>query len=386
MLQISLGTAFIATKGFPSQDVERVYGRARQLCEHAGESPQLFPVLWGLWMFYTSRGKHTAARELAEQCLHLAQTAEDPGLRVEAHHVLGVGFIASGSFSQALDHLEKAISIYNPREHGSHAYIYGHDPAAVGLIHASWALWFLGYPEQALKRYREGQDLAHRLNHPYTSATAAAFAAWFHQFYRNPKAVEESASAAIRISSEHDFVFYRAMGLIMRGWALTEGAQVSEGLFQMRTGLDAYRDTGGRVLRPSFLSLLADAYGKAGQTEDALGVLAEAQALADECEERWWQAELYRLKGELMLKSRGAPSAQHDDDEPERCFRQALAIARAQKAKSLELRAAMSLSRLQARQFKRSEARETLQGIFASFTEGFDTPDLREAKTLLGQL
>jgi predicted ATPase len=138
-------------------------------------------------------------------------------------------------------------------------------------------------------------------------------------------------------------------------------------------------------LRPSFLSLLADAYGKAGQAEQALSVLAEAQALADECEERWWQPELYRLKGELILKRGGVQSPRHDDqDEAEGCFRQALAIAKAQKAKSLELRAAMSLCRLWAQQSRRSEARPVLQEIFGRFTEGFDTPDLQEAKTLLG--
>jgi TOMM system kinase/cyclase fusion protein len=387
LMQTALGTALIATKGFPSQEVERIYARARQLCQQAGESPQLFPVLWGLWLFYTSRGKHIAARELGEQCLHLAESAGDTGLRVEAHHVLGVGLIASGGFAQALEHLEQAIGIYDPQEHGSHAYIYGHDPAAVGLIHASWALWFLGYPEQALKRYREGQALAQKLDHPYTSATAAAFAAWFHQFCRNPQGVEESASAAITISSEHDFVFYRAMGLIMRGWALTERSQVLEGIAQMRMGLDAYRITGGEVLRPSFLSLLADAYGKAGQAEQALSVLAEAQAVADESEERWWQAELYRLKGELILKRGGVQSSRHDDqDEAEGCFRQALAVARAQKAKSLELRAAMSLAGLWVQQSRRSEARYVMQEIFAGFTEGFDTPDLLEAKELLQQL
>jgi predicted ATPase len=257
----------------------------------------------------------------------------------------------------------------------------------VGLIHASWALWFLGYPQQALKRYREGQALAQKLNHPYTSATVAAFAAWFYQFCRNPQAAEESASVAVAISTQHDFVFYRAMGLIMQGWALTERAQVLEGIAQMRIGLDAYRITGGEVLRPSFLSLLADAYGKAGQAEQALGVLAEAQALADEGEERWWQAELYRLKGELILKRSGFESSRHEEqDEAEGCFRQALAVAKAQKAKSLELRAAMSLGRLWVQQSRRSEARNVLHEIFARFTEGFDTPDLQEAKLMMEEI
>jgi predicted ATPase len=229
--------------------------------------------------------------------------------------------------------------------------------------------------------------LAQKLNHPYTTATAAAFAAWFHLFNRNPQAVEESASAAIAISTDHDFEFYRSWGLIMRGWAMAARAQVSEGIAQMRAGLEAYRRTGGGSIRPSFLSLLAEAYGKLGQAEQGLSILAEAQALADESQERLWQAELYRLKGELILKLPGRPDLQPDDnDEAEGCFRQALAVAEAQKAKSLELRAVMSLCRLWRRQSKRPEARRMLAETLASFTEGFDTPDLLEAKGLLEQL
>ena len=173
----------------------------------------------------------------------------------------------------------------------------------------------------------------------------------------------------------------------MRGWALTERSQVLEGIAQMRMGLDAYRITGGEVLRPSFLSLLADAYGKAGQAEQALNVLTEAQALADECEERWWQAEMYRLKGELILKRGGVQNPRRDhQDEAEECFRQALAVAKAQKAKSLELRAAMSLSRLWMQQSRRFEARNLMQEIFPGFTEGFDTPDLQEAKLMMEEI
>jgi len=386
-LEISLGAALMATKGFPTGEVMEVYARARELSERLGETTQLFRVLWGQWLNCTSRGKHTAARELGERCLRLAQSARDTSLRIEAHHVLGVGLLVTGDFAEALEHVEQAIGLYDPRDHSSLAYIYAHDPLAVGLIHASWALWFLGYPQRALASYHEGQASAKKLNHPYTSATAAAFAAWFHLFNRNPQAVDESASAAIRISTDHDFVFYRAWGLIMRGWALAERGQVSEGIAQMRTGLDAYRLTGGEVNRPSFLSLLAEAHGKFGQAEHGLSVLAEAQAQADESEERWWQAELYRLKGELILKRSGIQTLPcNDQDQAEGCFRQALDVAKAQKAKSLELRAVISLCRLWLRQSKRHQARHMLAETFASFTEGFDTPDLQEAKVLLEQL
>ena len=387
LFQIALGTASVATKGFASQEVERIYARARQLCHQADESPQLFPVLWGLWLFYTSRGQHFTARELAEHCLRLAQTAGDTGLLVESHHVAGVGLIAVGDFVQALEHLQQAIAIYDLRQHGSHAYVYGHDPAAVGTIHESWALWFLGYPQQALMRYATGMAMAQKLGHPYTSATVAAFGAWLHQFCGDWHVVEQLASVALSLSMEHDFPFYRPWAMIMRGWVLTEGGKLLEGIAAMRVGLDDYRVIGAEVLRPAFLSLLAEAHGKAGQVEEGLRVLAEAQALADKCHEQWWQAELYRLRGELILAGPGSQTSQRQsDDEAEGCFHQAIMVAQQQKAKSLELRAAISLCRLWLKQSKRSEGRDMLQEVLAFFTEGSETADLRTARAMLEQL
>jgi len=338
-------------------------------------------------MFYTARADHDVARDLAQQCLRLAQSTGDTGFFVQSHHVNGVGLIATGNFAEALEHLKQAIVIYDPHQHGSHADIYGHDPAAVSMVHASWALWFLGYPDQALKSANEGLALARKSNHPYTLATADAFSAWLHQFRRTGQPAEELAAAALEISSEHDFAFYRGMGIILRGWALTQRGQVAEGIAEMRSGLEAYRLTGAVVLRTGFLGLLAEACGNAGNAEEGLSMLAEAQELADQSQERWWQAELYRLKGELMLKRAGAlSSGQGDTDEAERCFGQALDVAKAQKAKSLELRAAMSLSRLRLPQSKRAEARRVLEESYGFFTEGFDTPDLLDAKALLTQL
>jgi predicted ATPase len=387
VLRIALGTASVATKGFASPEVEKTYERARQICQQAGEAPQLFPVLWGLWLFYTARAQHLTARELAEHCLRLAQKAGDTGLLVEAHHVAGVGLIAVGDFAQALEQLQQAITIYNPQHHGSHAYAYGHDPAAVGTIHESWALWLLGYPQRALKKYTIGMAMAEKLGHPYTSATAAAFAAWLHQFCGNLQVVEELASLALSLSTEHDFPFYPPWAMIMRGWVLSETGRLPEGIAEMRAGLDAYRMIGAQVLRPAFLSLLAGALGKAGQVEEGLSSLAEAQTLADTCHERWWQAELYRLRGELILKQHGVERLQPEDEhEAEVWFHKALTVAQQQKAKSLELRAAMSLCRLWLKEAKQSEARRVLAETFAFFTEGFDTPDLRDAKGLLDQL
>ncbi len=386
-LQLAVGTALIVTTGFGSAEVGKAYARARELCPQTGEPRQLFPVLWGLWMFYMARAEHAVARDLATRCLRMAQNTKDTGFLVQAHHVNGVGLIAAGDFAQALEHLEQATAIYDPAQHGMHANIYGHDPAAVSLTHASWSLWLLGRPDRALEKCSEGLARAQNLNHAYTSATVAAFAAWLHQFRRNSQSVEELAATAIRISTEHDFPFYRAMGIMMHGWALTQRGQELDGIAQMRAGLDEYHRTGAVVLRPGYLSLLAEACGNAGQPEEGLSLLAEAQDLATECEERWWQAELHRLKGELILKRAGAQSLPVNiENKAEDCFRQALTVAREQKAKSLELRAAMSLSRLGLRQARRPEGRRLVEESLAFFTEGFDTPDLLDAKKLLQQL
>jgi predicted ATPase len=384
LLQTCLGTALIAARGFSSPEVERVYNRARQLCQHAGETPQLFPVLSGLWFFYTSRGEHSTARELAEHSLRIAQNVGDKALLVQAHHIVGVGLLATGDFVQALNNLELLLAQYDAQHHRSLVYTYGHDPAAVGLTHMSWVLWFLGYPDQALTKCQEGETLAQKLNHPYTSLTVAAFAMWVYQFTRNTHKVEELASQSISISTEHGFVFYRAYGLIMRGWALVESGLVLEGLAQIRDGLDEYRTNGGASNKPYFFALLGEAYGKLGQFEQALNALAEAQGVADENEERWCQAELYRIKGELTLRRRDPGSSLPNSElDAERCFHQAIDVARTQKARSFELRAAMSLCRLWKRQSRSREARTLLGGILHGFTEGFQTPDLRDAKLLM---
>jgi predicted ATPase len=384
---LTLGTPLLATKGFTSPEVETVYGRARELCQQAGEFPQLFPALWGLWVFYTARAEHKVAHELADRCLRVAQSVADSALLLEAHHIVGLGLIANGDFVKALEHFEAVASIYNPDQHRSQAYTFGQDPAAVCLVHSGWPLWFLGYPDQAMQKCREGLAFAEKLNHPYTSVFTSAFAAWVFCFCEDPKAVMDLSLKILSISAEHGFSFYTIWAVIMLGWAMTRQSQVSDGIAKMREGLDQYRGVGGRVLLPAFLSLLAEVHSKAGQLEEAVSVLAEAQKLADESGECWWQAELYRLKGELILKSPAIRSlVRTSEDEAEGCFRLALDVAHGQQGKSLELRATMSLCRLWTHQSKLREASRAQEKILAVFTDGFETSDLREAALMLGEL
>jgi tetratricopeptide (TPR) repeat protein len=379
-LNTALGTGLVATKGFSSLEVGSVFARARELSQRMGEAPQLFRALWGLWINYASRGEHRAGFELGEQCLQLAQSTGESSFLVEAHHALGVSCCCSAEFSKGLEHLEQAIAVYDPVRHGSLAYTYGQDPAVACLIHAGWALWFLGYPDQSLKRSDEGIALARKLKHPPTLATAAAFGAWNYQFYRNSQAVEELAREGVEVSTEHDAAFNKAIGIILGGWALTQRGMKEDGIARMSIGIEAFRAADAVIMLPYFSALLAEVYGEVGRAEEGLRLLEGV----DNTHEQYWEAELYRVEGELILKLTGDPASQHKNQaKAEELFLQALATARSQNTKSLELRAAMSISRLQLQQGKPSEARELLEGVFRWFTEGFHTADLQEAKSLI---
>ncbi len=247
------------------------------------------------------------------------------------------------------------------------------------------ALWSLGYPDQALRRSHEALTLAQELSHPFSLAIALCFAAELHQYRREGRATQERAEAAITLCTEQGFALWLATGTILRGWALAEQRQGEEGIAQIRQGLVAYRAMGSELARPQFLALLAEAYGKASQPEEGLSVLAEALAVVNKTGERFCEAELYRLKGQLTLQSQ-VESHKSKVEEAEACFHKAIDIARRQQAKSLELRAVVSLSRLWQQQGKQEEARKLLSEIYNWFTEGFDTKDLQEAKALLAAL
>jgi class 3 adenylate cyclase/predicted ATPase len=379
-LEISLGGALIATKGLATHDVVEVYARARDLSERVGAGAEFFRVLWGQWLNCSSRAEYQTARDLAQQCLRVAENVGDPVLLIQAHHALGAGCCASGRFAEAVKHLDQALVIYDPERHGSSAYTYGQDPGVASLIFTGYALWFLGYPEQTQKKIEEGLALAQKLSHPPTSATAAAFGALVQQLCRNAPAVESLAGLAVDLSTRHGLPYMRAMGSILAGWTMTQGDRIEAGIAQMVPGIEALRATGAVALIGHFSCLLAQGHAAAGKPDEGLRVLAAAdptRALA-------LSSELSRLRGELLLQA--ADGGRDVQDQAEQCFREALKISREQKAKSMELRAALSLCRLRIRQGKRVEAREALDGIFGSFTEGFDTPDLRDATKLMREL
>jgi predicted ATPase/class 3 adenylate cyclase len=385
-LQIALGAPLIATRGYAAPAVEDAYARALELCRQIEDPPQLFPALWGLSAFHGVRAELKTARELSEQLLRLAQGVQCPALLLEAHHALGQYLYFMGDFSNAREHFEQAIALYDPRQHSSLAYLYGQDPGMACLSYLAWTLWFLGYADQALERSAEALTLAHDLAHPVSLAFAQDFAAALHQLRREVHLTRERAEFAIALSSEQGFQFWLTAGTLYRGWALAELGQREEGILQMRNGLAAFRATGAKLGQPYFLARIAEAYEEAGQTDEGLSVLADAMATADNTEERHYESELYRLKGQLSLRRYGNAAAMPALREAVSSFREAIRIAHRQQAKSLELRATTSLARLLARQSRPDEARTMLADIYNWFTEGFDTADLKEAKALLDEL
>jgi predicted ATPase len=344
-----------------------------------GETPQVFPVLGGLVIFYINRGEPQTARELGAQMLSLAQRVRDPAALANAHILLGNTLYFLRAWDVARTHLEQGIAFYNAQQPRTQGFLTETHQGVFGLIRLAQVLWSLGYLDQALERSREALTLARELAHPASVASALLFAAEVHMYRREGQSTYEQAEAALVLAREHGFAFRVAQATILRGWTLVEQGQGETGIAQMRQGLAAFRATGAELARSYYPALLAEAHGRMGQREEGLQVVAEALARSDSS--GGGEVELYRLKGELLLTR----SAEHHT-EAERCFRQALEIARRQGAKSLELRAAMSLSRLWQRQGKRAEARELLASLYGWFTEGFDTPDLQEAKALLEEL
>jgi predicted ATPase len=380
-LHIALGAALLVTKGHAAPEVEHVYTRARALCQQLGETPELGPVLFGLWRFYVVQSQLHTARELGETLLRLAHQTQDPALVVAAHYTLGFTWLNLGVLPAARLHLEAGIARYTPDQRCAPVFRIGQNLGVACQANAARTLWLLGYPEQALARLHEALALAHALAHPYSLAWVRCQAAYIYQFCRDVTAVYEQAEACVALATEQGFPLWAAGGTSSRGWALAMQGQGEVGMVQVRHGIAAWRATGAALSIPYWYTVLADVAAHLGHTADGLQALAEAYTLVEQHEERYWEAEIHRLRGVLLLRQPGTPQA-----EAEACFQRALDVAHRQQAKSLELRAAMSLARLWQQQGKWAEAHELLAPIYGWFTEGFDTADLQEAKALLAEL
>jgi predicted ATPase len=378
-LRLALGVPLPAVEGYGAPEVGRVYDRAYELCQHLGETPKLFPVLCLLCTYYTSRGDYEKSLEILEHCLDLARQSGDPVEEAVAHGLHGVPLLSLGELTRARAHLEHAIRFYDPKEHSDLAFIYGLDLGVMSLSLMSLTLWQLGYPERAMKRLQEATALARQLSYPLVLAWAAGYAVVLHVFNRDWQRTLEVADAIIRLSTDHGFVYWQTAGLVCRGWALAQQGQVEDGIAQVREGIAAKRATGDEVFAMFQWTTLADAYRQAGQPEKGLSAVADALVTVDRTGERLYEAEAHRLRGELLLM-------QDDEGEAEVSFHQAIQAARQQNARSWELRAVVSLCRLWQKQGRREEAHQMLKEVYGWFTEGFDTRDLTEARTLLQTL
>jgi predicted ATPase len=380
-VQITLGTA-LRIKDPRTPEVERLYTRARELCEQIGEPRQLFRVLWGLWGMYNARGDGQAMQALGEQLLSLAECLHDPDLLLEAHHALWTSLFGSGELTAARVHQEQGLRLYDSQRHRTYIVLYsGHDPGVCCQYRAAPSLWLLGYPDQAVASSQAALALAQQLAHPNTLFQALYWAAVLHHLRREALLTQVRAEAAMTFATDQGLRFPQDTAIPLRGWALATNGQGEEGLTQLQQSLGTYGAGGNTRDRPYHLTLLAEASAQVGQTASGLEALSEALATLPKSAARWWEAELHRLQGELLLQSSRAQTG-----EVQACFEQALTVARHQQAKSLELRAAMSLSRLWQQQGKRQEAYDLLAPVYSWFTEGFDTADLRDAKALLDEL
>jgi predicted ATPase len=379
-VQTTLGQALAAVQGLAAPEVEAVYQRARVLCQQVGETTELLGVLYRLGILYNNRGQFQMARELGEQALRLAQQVHDPAGIAHAHLLLGNTSWFLGELDGARTHIEQGIGLSIPQQSRAHGLLGETHFEVFCRCRLAQLLWCLGYPDQALQRSQEALKLTRETSHPMTSAVALLFAATLYQYRREGQRALEWSEAALALAHEQGFAQRLAEATIQRGWGLVEQGQEEAGIAQIRQGLAALRVTGVGTSR-SYVGLLAEAYGKAGQPEVGLSVLAEVLASNNTSVQGTGTTELYRLQGELRLRL-----AIPDTPQAEASFQQALAMARRQQAKSLELRAAMSLSRLWQQQGKRQEAHDLLAPIYDWFTEGFDTADLQEAKVLLDEL
>jgi len=381
-LLVRLATPLIATKGYAAPEVEKVLSRARHLYQLGGASEDICSVLWGEIEFNLVQANLETCRELATEFLDIARAKEDMAALVVAHRMLGTCMLFAGELSPGLAHLEECIADYDKVDRRDLITRYGHDLKVSALAWSAWCLWRLGYPNQAMDRLNDGLSYAEKLDHPLTNAYARNAALWLFRDWRDQSATVEHSKILVELSKQQGFTFWLALGNIYQAWNLGMMGQVDRGIEGITKGLDDHLATGAKMSRPAYLGMLADLYSIAGQADCGLEALANGLELIAKTGERLWESELLEAKGKLLLTQDAAGSK----DEAEIQFLKAIDVAKDQKAKTLELKATTSLSRLWRNQGKNIEARELLAGIYGWFTEGFDTPDLIDAKALLEEL
>ena len=385
-LRMILGVSLVATKGFAAADVEAVYRRAWELCSGGRCAvPDAFRVLRLMGLSHMFRAELETAHGIAERLAEMAAGSSDAALTMEAHRALGGTCLELGRLTEALEHLQKASSQYQHDHHAAYVGFTGHDPKVVSDCAAARALWALGYPDQALEKVTRALRSAQELAHVQSVVSAAYYAAHIHHLRGEPALTRDCAAIAVGLAEEQGLELWAAVGRIHQGWAAGMLGQPGEAFQLLPPELGAYQATGARVWRPHFLGLLAEGMAEAGRLDEALATIDEGLTLAHETSEHYFIAELYRLKGELLLRSANglAPATVALAED---CFAQALAIARNQQARSWELRIVTSLARLYCKQGRTELAGPLVERTYRWFSEGHDTADLKAAARLLDGL
>ena len=376
-LQLALGVSSITVKGMSSPIVPQAYGRARELAEKSGNQRQLFQATYGLWQHAGGSGRLPAARPLADRLMQLAVRAADDGLHLQAHHSGWTTRWAAGEPAQAYAHTQEGRRLYDTERHRSHRHTYGgHDPGVCARMTGGQLEWLLGYPDRAVASAEEGVALAEQLAHPFSRELALDYAAFVRFNRGEPELGLAHCATAEALRAEHRLAFV-IDPLLSRGAAQIAQGAPADAAASIQQIFQPGRP--GTLWQPYGLCLWAQALAQQGFYDEALVKLAEGFERIEATGERVWQAELHRVRG-LVLR------AQNDLDEAQTSFQQAIRTAQAQQAKSLELRAARDLARLWGEQGRRGEARDLLKPVYGWFTEGFDTADLKEVKTLLDEL
>lgn len=375
-LQITLGIAQIGAFGYATPVAGQTFDRARRLCNQFGDIPELFPVLWGLWVFNVVREDLNSALKCSDELLLHSTQLNNSELLALAHWTKEATLVNLGDFTGAREHFEKVLAYFDPSQTTA-AQRYWHDPGVAGRCFGAWALCCLGYPDQALQRIAEAIARAREIRHSHVSSVALFFAAFVHQLRQEPVRALPYAQELVALASKDGLAQWIAFGKTVYGWSLAKGGQPAAGIAEMREGLAACEASNTSISRPHFLGMLAEALVEAGEAQQALATLDESLKISRDASDRYYEAELFRCKGELLW------SQSSRDDNAEECFRRAIKIAQDQQSRWFELRAALSLSRMLQDRGDDPRFNEALRPVYDWYTEGFDTPDLLRARKLL---
>jgi DNA-binding winged helix-turn-helix (wHTH) protein/predicted ATPase len=378
-LLLMLGPPLMAVRGFAAEDVEENYLRARELCDQFGSAEQRFTTVWGLWLHNLHRGRIDLAKALSQEVLAIAARIDAPSYRLQAHHAAWTTEQTHGDLESCLDHSRRGMQLYEPDKHHAQAYLYGmHDPGICAHGTAALAEWYLGRPDTALKGAFSTLKLAQSLQHPYSELLALMNLVWIHGLRGEAREAQACASDAIALCTEHHFPNYLAYSRFLHGWACAVGGNRAAGVEEMRDGLAQYRSLGLARHSGQLLTILAECLTASCEFDSAQESIEEARALLEQTAELRWKPEVYRVSGEVLLARSPAGAA-----EAESSMTRALATAREQHARTLELRAATSLARLWIQTGRTSAAGDLLTTTMSAFEEGHSTSDFRAAMALL---